>query len=49
MSHQTDKIEILGWKNGGIYGKYLQTNRPELHNRIFHKPLSKDDGWLGKD
>ena len=49
MSHQTGKIEILGWKNGGIYGKYLQTNRPELHNRIFHKPLSKEAGWLGKD
>uniref|UniRef100_UPI004055AE75 KamA family radical SAM protein n=1 Tax=Candidatus Electronema sp. TaxID=2698783 RepID=UPI004055AE75 len=49
MSHQTGKIEILGWKNSGIYGKYLQTNRPELHNRIFHKPLSKETGWLGKN
>ena len=46
MSHPTGKIEILGWAEGGIYAKYLQTNQESLHNKIFHAPMSKDAGWL---
>jgi len=46
MSHLTGKIEILGWNDGGIYVKYHQTNRASLHNKVFHKRLGKDIGWL---
>ncbi|MCI5190926.1 MAG: KamA family radical SAM protein [Candidatus Electrothrix sp. AS4_5] len=46
MAHPTGKIEILGWSEGGIYAKYLQTNQESLHNKIFHAPLTKDAGWL---
>jgi len=49
MSHLTGKIEILGWNGGGIYAKYHQTNRPSLHNKLFHKRLGKDVGWLDLD
>jgi len=46
MSHPTGKIEILGWAEGGIYAKYLQTNQESLHNKIFHAPMTKDASWL---
>jgi len=49
MSHLTGKIEILGWGDGGIYAKYHQTNRASLHNKIFHRRLGKDIGWLDAD
>ena len=48
MAHPTGKIEILGWDDGGIYAKYLQTNQETLHNKIFHAPLTKDASWLDK-
>ncbi len=46
MSHLTGKIEVLGWSDGGIHAKYHQTNRASLHNKLFHKRLEKDVGWL---
>ena len=46
MSHPTGKIEILGWAEGGIYAKYLQSNRESLHNKIFQVPMAKNAGWL---
>jgi lysine 2,3-aminomutase len=46
LSHPTGKIEILGWEDEGVYAKYLQSNRKKLHNKIFHKRLKKDAGWL---
>ncbi|MCI5209598.1 MAG: KamA family radical SAM protein, partial [Candidatus Electrothrix sp. ATG2] len=49
MAHPTGKIEILGWGNDGLYAKYLQTNQEALHNKLFHKPLSNEAGWLGTD
>ena len=49
MAHPTGKIEILGWRAGGIYAKYLQTNREELRNKIFHRPLQENAGWLPSD
>jgi KamA family protein len=49
MSHPTGKIEILGWAEGGIYAKYLQSNRESLHNKIFHLPMAKDAGWLNTE
>ena len=49
MAHPTGKIEILGWGNGKLYAKYLQTNRTALHNRLFQKSLSKEAGWLDMD
>jgi KamA family protein len=46
LSHPTGKIEILGWEDEGVYAKYLQSNRKKLHNKIFHKRLKRDAGWL---
>ncbi|MCI5144465.1 MAG: KamA family radical SAM protein, partial [Candidatus Electrothrix sp. AR3] len=49
MSHPTGKIEVLGWNEGKVYAKYLQTNQKALHNKIFQKPVSKEAGWLDMD
>lgn len=46
MAHPTGKIEILGWNDGKLFAKYLQTNRKNLHNKIFQKSMTEDEGWL---
>ena len=46
MAHPTGKIEILGWNDGKLFAKYLQTNRKNLHNKLFQKSMTQDEGWL---
>ncbi|MCI5130186.1 MAG: hypothetical protein D3904_01395 [Candidatus Electrothrix sp. EH2] len=46
MAHPTGKIEILGWNDGKLFAKYLQTNRNNLHNKLFQKSMPEDASWL---
>jgi len=46
MSHETGKIQILGYHDGFLIMKYLQAKDENMMGKIFRRKMEPDTGWL---